>query len=60
MRGHTGEGPHDGHARCKASSHGRGVSDGDGTVHLTLRRSYLPLLKGTYSDQLTLRVTPRC
>lgn len=49
-----------GSARCAARSHSHGVSDGDGKVHLTLDRSSQPLLGGTYSDELILRVSPRC
>ena len=43
---------------CKGASNGRGYSDGDGQVHLNLIGGGQPLLKGTYSDQLILSVTP--
>jgi hypothetical protein len=45
---------------CKGESNGRDFSKGHGKVHLTLDGSSLPLLQGTYSDQLTLLVSPRC
>lgn len=45
---------------CKGESDGRDFSKGHGKVHLTLDGSSLPLLQGTYSDQLTLLVSPRC
>lgn len=47
-------------SRCTARSRARGVSDGDGKIHLTLKRSSQPLLKGNYSDEIILRVSPRC
>lgn len=58
-RGGADASPHGG-SHCAARSRGHGVSDGDGKVHLTLKRSAQPLLKGTYSDELILRVSPRC
>lgn len=45
---------------CRGDSNGHGFSKGYGKVHLRLDGSRLPLLQGTYSDQLTLLVAPRC
>jgi hypothetical protein len=61
MRGGRGtDTPSSRGVRCAARSRSHGVSDGDGKVHLTLDRSSQPLLRGTYSDELILRVSPRC
>jgi hypothetical protein len=43
---------------CREHSSGHDFSGGDGVVKLRLKAGGLPLLKGTYSDELVLQISP--
>lgn len=45
-------------SNCRGNSDGHGFSAGDGVVKVKLKGGGLPLLAGTYSDELVLQIAP--